>query len=88
MQLYIRDCVSSVTRPVKELKGFIKVALAPDERCVLSLTLTPRDFAYYDPAQAAWVTEPGDYDILIGASAGDIRLSRTLTLTRPLETQL
>jgi beta-glucosidase len=84
-QLYIHPHTPGLPRPIKELKGFSKVELAPGERGMLSLTLTPRDFAYYDPARAAWITEPGEYDILIGASAGDIRLSRTLTLTRPLE---
>ena len=86
-QLYIHPHTPGLPRPIKELKGFSKVELAPGDRRELSLTLTPRDFAYYDPARAAWVTEPGEYDILIGASAGDIRLARTLTLTRPLESR-
>jgi beta-glucosidase len=81
VQLYIRPFAPALVRPVKELKGFAKVSLAPGERRTVSLTLTPRDFAYYDPDKTAWVTDPGVYDLLVGASAADIRLERTLTLT-------
>jgi beta-glucosidase len=45
------------------------------------LSLKSRDFAFYDPARMAWISEPGDYDLLAGASAGDIRLRTTVRLT-------
>jgi beta-glucosidase len=79
-QLYIRPHAPALPRPIKELKGFSKVELAPGETRRVSLGLSPRDFAYYDPDRKAWVTEPGAYDILVGASAADIRLERTITL--------
>ena len=48
VQMYIRDCVSSVTRPVKELKGFQKVSLQPGETKTVSLDITPESLAFYD----------------------------------------
>ncbi|MDR3513315.1 MAG: glycoside hydrolase family 3 C-terminal domain-containing protein [Caulobacteraceae bacterium] len=82
VQLYVRPHDPALPRPVKELKGFSKVELAPGERRGVSLTLTPRDFAYYDPDRKAWITDPGAYDLLVGASTADIRLERTITLTK------
>ncbi len=80
-QLYVRPRGSSVDRPVKELKGFAKVALAPQESRRVTITLSPRDFAYWCPAKNAWVAEPGSYDLLLGASAADIELQATVRLT-------
>lgn len=81
VQLYVAPRAPSVPRPVKELKAFAKLALEPGASGSVSLSLNARDFAFYDPERAAWVTEPGDYDLLVGASAGDIRLSARLSLT-------
>jgi beta-glucosidase len=82
VQLYIRPHAPALPRPVKELKGFAKLDLAPGERRAVSFTLTPRDFAYYDPQKPGWATDPGRYDILIAASAADVRLTGTVELTR------
>jgi beta-glucosidase len=79
-QLYVRPRGPSVERPVKELKGFAKVALAPGERREVRLTLGARAFSFYDPARHAWIAEPGAYDLLIGASAADIELQATVRL--------
>ena len=81
IQLYVAPHAPSVQRPVKELKAFAKLSLEPGASETVSLALNARDFAFYDPERAAWITEPGDYDLLVGASAGDIRLSARLTLT-------
>jgi beta-glucosidase len=79
-QLYVRPRGPSVERPVKELKGFAKVALAPGERREVRLTLDARAFSFWDPARHAWIAEPGAYDLLICASAADIELQATVRL--------
>ncbi|HLZ84857.1 MAG TPA: glycoside hydrolase family 3 C-terminal domain-containing protein [Caulobacteraceae bacterium] len=79
-QLYLRPRGPSVDRPVKELKGFAKLALLPGERRRVTLTLDARAFSFWDPAQGAWVAEAGAYDLLIGGSAADIELQATVRL--------
>ena len=74
VQLYIAPRAPSLPRPVKELKGFAKVELAPGETRTVDVTLAPDAFAHFDPARGGWTVEPGAYDILIGASSGQIRL--------------
>lgn len=80
VQLYIRDVESALMRPVKELKGFEKVYLAPGEKTKVAFKLTPRDLSYYDPHLPGWVAEPGEFEVLVGASSQDIRLSGTFAL--------
>jgi beta-glucosidase len=70
VQMYIRDRVSSVTRPVKELKGFKKVSLRPGESVVVELEITPESLAFYD-VDMQLVVEPGDFTIMVGASSRD-----------------
>jgi len=79
-QLYIRPRGPSVERPVKELKGFAKAALAPGESRRITLTLDARAFSVWDTARGAWYAEPGAYDILVGGSAADIELQGTVRL--------
>ena len=73
VQLYIRDVKSSLPRPVKELKGFQKVTLAPGEQRDITFTIDKSMLSYYDDSKGEWVMEPGRYEALIGASAGDIK---------------
>jgi len=80
VQLYVSDPVSSLQRPIKELKGFTKVSLAPGESREVRFMLTDRAFSYYDPRQSRWVAESGDFEIAIGASSADIRLTETIQL--------
>lgn len=80
VQLYVQPQSPSRTRPVKELKAFAKLLLAAGETRTVSFELTARDFSFYDPDQKSWISEPGAYDILVGASATDIRLRRTVRL--------
>lgn len=75
VQLYVRDKESSVVRPVKELKGFEKVSLKPGETKRVAFSLDKRAFAYYETAISDWFVEYGEFEILIGASSRDIRLS-------------
>jgi beta-glucosidase len=79
--MYIRDCVSSVTRPVKELKGFQKVSLKPGETRTVSLELTPESLMFYD-VKMQRVVEPGDFEIMVGNSSRDSDLQKvTLTVS-------
>jgi beta-glucosidase len=79
-QLYVRPRGPSAERPVKELKGFSKVALEPLERKIVRIDLDARAFAFYDPGKRDWVVEPGAYDLLIGGSAADIEWQATVRL--------
>ena len=78
VQLYVRDLESTLFRPDKELKGFTKVELQPGEACELSIELGERAFATYNTDLKDWHTESGTFEILVGASAGDIRLSASV----------
>ncbi|PZQ48222.1 MAG: glycosyl hydrolase [Rhodovulum sulfidophilum] len=73
-QLYLRPVSRDLARPERELKAFVKLALAPGETRQVTLTLAPRDFAAWDPGFGAWVVEDGPCAIEIGASLTDIRL--------------
>ena len=79
VQLYLRDPVASVARPVLQLRGARKIHLAPGEVREVSFVLGPEDFTLLDAALRRAV-EPGDFDILIGASSKDLRLRGTLTI--------
>ncbi len=76
-QLYIRDLVSSVTRPVKELKGFQKIRLKPGETKIVALEITPESLAFYD-VNMKYVVEPGEFEIMIGTSSRDEDLQRVI----------
>lgn len=81
VQLYLRDCVSSVARPVKELKDFARVPLRAGESRRVEFTITPDKLSYYDLGMHR-VVEPGDFDVLVGPSSldGD-ELKATFTVT-------
>jgi len=85
VQVYVHDQKSNLVRPPKELKGFAKVELQPGETKTVSIELDFRAFAYYHPRYRQWITEDGDFDILIGASSGDIRHSLSVTLQSTIE---
>lgn len=73
VQLYIADAEASVPRPVKELKGFAKVLLAPGETAEVSFTVDASALSFFDADAHAWVAEPGDFRALVGSSSADIR---------------
>jgi beta-glucosidase len=77
VQLYIRDLVSSVTRPVKELKGFKKVELQPGETEIVTLDITPESLAFYD-VNMKYVVEPGEFTIMVGTSSRDADLQKLI----------
>lgn len=73
VQLYIGDDKASVLRPLKELKGFEKIELAPGEEKTVNFTITPDALKFYDDKTASWVAEPGKFRAYIGSSSTDIR---------------
>jgi len=80
IQVYVHDQQSGLVRPPKELKGFAKVELQPGETKPVSITLDFRAFAFYHPRYKQWIAEDGDFDILIAASAADVRHTVRVTL--------
>ncbi len=70
VQMYIRDKVSSVTRPVKELKGFKRISLKPKETRTVTLEIGPEHLAFHD-INMKYVVEPGDFEIMVGSSSRD-----------------
>jgi len=82
VQMYVRDLVSSVTRPVRELKGFKKVWLQPGETQTVTLDITLESLAFYD-VNMKYVVEPGDFEIMVGISSRDRDLQKViLTVTK------
>jgi len=79
-QLYVGDGHAPVPRPVKELKGFAKVSLAPGESKRVSITLDRRALSYFDETAKQWKAEPGDFEVLVGSSAQQIELRGKLSL--------
>ena len=75
VQLYISDEESSLERPVKELKGFKKISLAPGETKKVTFEISEDMLKFYDPAQKGWVLEKGKFTAHIGAASDDIRTS-------------
>ena len=73
VQLYVRDVESSLVRPEKELKGFKRVHLDAGASTTVELALDDRSFAFWDPAIHDWKVEAGEFELLVGASASDIR---------------
>ncbi len=80
VQVYVQDVAASVPRPVRELKGFAKVSLAPGETKTVEITLTESAFAFYDVPNGRWYTEPGQFIIHVGNSSRSLPLSAGLTL--------
>jgi beta-glucosidase len=79
VQLYIQDLISSVTRPIKELKGFQRVKLKAGEIKRVKMSLRADDLKFYN-VQMEFVVEPGEFEIMIGSSSEDIKLEGIITL--------
>jgi len=80
VQLYVSFPPGQVRRPVKELRGFQRVRLAPGTATTVTLSLRPRDLAYFDEAANAWVVSPGEYTVAIGSNARDLHLRARFTV--------
>ena len=77
VQMYIRDIVSSVTRPVKELKGFKKISLKPGESTTVSINILPEHLAFTD-INKKYTVEPGEFEIMVGNSSKDEDLTKII----------
>ena len=75
VQLYIRDLVGSVSRPVKELKGFERITLAPGESRDVTFTVTPEMLKFYN-FNLDFVNEPGDFDLMVGPNSAEVSTAR------------
>ena len=80
VQLYVHDVEASVDRPPKELKAFTKVRLAPGSSEAVTFTLDRSAFAFWDPSENAWRVEAGEFELLAGSSAVDIRQRASVTI--------
>lgn len=80
VQLYVRDLTGSANRPDKELKGFGKVALNPGETKTVTMELDKRSFAWYSTQLSDWYAASGQYELLVGSSSRDIRLTAAVTM--------
>jgi beta-glucosidase len=80
IQVYVRDVKSTFARPEKELKAFAKVELKPKQTKTVTFTLDREAFWYFDAVKNTWRTEPGEFEILVGASSRDIREKQSVLL--------
>jgi beta-glucosidase len=81
VQLYVRHPESKLERPLKQLRGFARVTLAPAETRTVSLPLAARDLAHWDTARQGWVVEPGPIELLVGRSSADADLTLRRVVT-------
>lgn len=80
IQLYVNDEAASVTRPVKELKGFTRISLNPGETRTVTFMLSPKQLGFYDMSMA-FVIEPGDMVVMVGSSSEDIRATGSFKIS-------
>ena len=79
IQVYINDVVSSVTTPVKVLKGFNKVLVNPAEEITVKFAIPVKEFGLWDQ-NLNYIIEPGEFEVMIGSSSEDLRLTKTITI--------
>lgn len=87
-ELYVADKESTIFRPVKELRAFKKVFLKAGEEAEISFDLDKRAFAFFNVNTNDWFVESGDFDILVGASSADIKLTATVTVEGTVEGEI
>ena len=80
VQLYVSYPQSAVERPIKELRGFQRVTLAPDQRETITFSLNPKDVVYWDTDAADWAIEQGQVTVEVGSSSSDIRVTHSLSV--------
>jgi beta-glucosidase len=83
VQLYVGDPEASVARPVRELKAFAKVDLDPGETTTVAFALTARDLSYWSTRLHDWALEGGEFELAVGASSRDLRLTTTVDIAAP-----
>jgi beta-glucosidase len=80
VQLYVKHVDSKVERPIKELKGFLRVALKSGETKTVQMKLQAKDLAYWDAQKKQWVVEDDKVDLLLGGSSADVKVQKTIDL--------
>ena len=83
VQVYVGDVESTVARPVRELKGFTRVALEPGESTSVSIVLLERAFAFWSTQWSRWTVEAGDFDISVGSSSRALVATTRVTVDAP-----
>jgi beta-glucosidase len=78
VQLYVHDMQSSVARPTRELRGFVRISLQPGEKRTVAFNLPREKLAYFDEPKHAFIVEPGAFEVQVGGSSADIRLARRI----------
>ncbi len=78
VELYVRHLKSAVERPARELRGFRRVTLAPNETKTVEIPLTADSLRYWDVGRKGWVLESGDVELMVGESSADVKLTKTL----------
>ena len=84
VQVYVQDVQSSVARPLRELKGFVKVSLAAGSSRQVSIELDQRAFSFWSIRHHDWVVEAGDFMIAVGPNSRDLPLTDTVTVEAPI----
>ena len=79
VQVYVNDIVSSVTTPTKVLKGFKKIQVKPSKTITVKFSIPINEFGLWDK-NMDYVVEPGEFEVMIGSSSEDIRLTKTINL--------
>ena len=83
VQVYVGDVACSAHRPVRELKGFTKVRLAPGEARTVTVRLDQRAFSFWSDTHHRWVVEAGDFVVEVGRNSRDLPLSETVAVAAP-----
>jgi beta-glucosidase len=78
VEMYVKRLDSAVERPIKELRGFARIPLRPNETRTVRLPLKGAGLTYWDAARHSFVVEPGRVSIMLGASSADVRLEKTI----------
>jgi beta-glucosidase len=80
VQLYVKRLNSAVARPIKELRGFERITLRPNETRTVRLPLKGTDLTYWDAGKRSFVVEPGRVSIMLGGSSADTRIEKTISV--------
>lgn len=81
VQMYVRHLNSTVARPLKELKGFKRVMIAPNQTITVTLPITGERLAYWDTRKGAFVVEKGKVEVMVGSSSADIKLTKAISVS-------
>lgn len=85
-EVYVQEPNAPVARPAKELKGFTKILLKPGEKKTVSIALNSDAFAHYDPDKKGWMADANTFNVLVGSSSRDIRLTGKVHLRQGIFT--